>query len=172
MHRSFWYTRNPVKVLHPFTNSDGFRIENRDLEKAISYLRSSGYSVQRGPLPGPPENLVINDINYSINDQINNLELTQQLVDGTITIPSNSFKIIFTELQNELVIEIYLNLGSNFTIGVVKGQWYSQNISATNQMSLNFLKDNEIVISYTVLNSNSTKTLIELPFKYFQISLN
>lgn len=83
-----YYSRNPVKTLHPYTGTSNFAIETKDLPKAATYLKENSYKVFS---PKEPISMQLTSIAYKyLHGPTELVDITWQRYRGTnITIPAN-----------------------------------------------------------------------------------
>lgn len=115
-HRSntpMYYTRNPVKVLTPYTNSDPLQIETKDLPIAAQYLKNNGYFVIP---PGTLNLFKINGYSISVTSEIpskpDDSIVWEQGQSTTISIPNSSVLITFLASNDEGTFAFFVNRSS------------------------------------------------------------
>lgn len=129
---SQYYTRNPVKVLHPYTG-DTHGIETKDIPRIVELLRNSGYSIIAPGEPKPDNRIPITKILYGWNAVGSRYK--PEWLDATgasIQVPQNSIFIVCTPTSPIVDVAIFYSK-SGFTSEVLEeGQIYSINRTSLN----------------------------------------
>lgn len=158
LNRSSWFTRNPVKVLHPYSNQDGFRIENHQLEKAANFLRQSGYSVQFGSSDPGQLKFEVTDILYSTQTSNSTTPITFSYTGNNtpnIVTPTNNALLRIYSSNGFIKIHFYFNNTSNqHTEKLSKNNYYS--IFPSNGNTQFWLIVNDTIELFNFYMSNPT----------------